>query len=255
MKKTSFWLLCCASVIGYASDAQREQAYAQQIIDSLVVGEAVRLNTRGAGGQEFLALYSEADGATAKAAILMHGRGAHPNWADVIFPLRATLPEHGWATLSIQLPIAAREADFDTYIALFPEVPARVDAALAFLSRRGYADIVLIAHSFGAMMGAYYLAEHREPAIKGFVAIGLAAPDVPAFSATAALGAIAVPMLDIYGEEDFPNVKNTAWVRADAAGGNPAYRQLEIPNADHFFRNPGTTPVLLEKVQTWLEAR
>ncbi len=42
--------------------------------------------------------------------LLAHGIGIHPNWEQVIQPLRVALSEQGWNTLSIQMPVLANEA-------------------------------------------------------------------------------------------------------------------------------------------------
>lgn len=229
-----------------ASDKTREQAYAEQIIDFLVVGEPVWL--AGDDGR-FLGLYTEADDPVG-AAVLLHGRGVHPNWADVVFPLRDGLPGAGWTTLAIQMPIAARGAGFGDYLALFPEVPTRIDAALAFLHERGYRRIVLIGHSLGAMMGANYLAQAPDAGIAGFVVIGLSATEALPVSVPDDLARIEVPVLDLYGGEDLPDVRSTAWIRA-AATASVDYRQIEVPGADHFFSHHADA--LLDTVQRWLD--
>ena len=236
------------SLAAYGSDQEREKSHADEIIDMLMVGDEVWLSD---GSHDFLALFTEADEAQGKAAILMHGTGAHPNWADVIFPLREGLPEHGWTTLSIQMPIAAREASFDDYLALFPEVPARIDAAIRYLREQEYSRIVLIGHSLGAMMTTHYLANPDHAAVQGFIAIGLSSADVPPVSVPENLSKIRVPMLDLYGSEDLPNVKSTAWVRASASSDNPSFTQVMVEGADHFFRS--TNDELLTQVTVWLQ--
>jgi len=230
-----------------ASDQAREQSHANDIVASLVVGEAVWLSD---GELPFLALYTEATEASGNAVLLMHGTGAHPNWAEVIFPLREGLPEQGWAALSMQMPIGAREASFDEYLALFPEVPARIEAALQYLHEQGQDTVILIGHSLGAMMGTHYLAQHDQSKVQGFIAIGLSAADVPPVSVPENISKIRVPMLDLYGSDDFPNVKSTAWVRRSAASDNPTFSQIEAEGADHFFR--GQDAALLQHVSNWL---
>ena len=55
---------------------------------------------------------------------------------------------------------------------LYPEVLARIEAAIAFLKENGAKEIMLLGHSQGAAMTAYYLARNRSEA-KGFVSIGM----------------------------------------------------------------------------------
>ena len=96
-----------------ASDLEKEQRWADQVVESLLDGEAVFLND---GRANFLAIETPSTtGESRKAAILMHGTGVHPNWPTVILPLRVGLTESGWDTLSIQMPILANDAETADY--------------------------------------------------------------------------------------------------------------------------------------------
>lgn len=245
-------LLALVAMPGFASDRDKEQRWADQIVDFLVVGEAVWLE--GQDG-EFLGLYAEAASEPAKgAAVVIHGLGAHPDWQDVVAPLRAGLPEHGWATLSIQMPILANDAELAQYGPLFAEVPARLDAAVRHLQAQGHRNIVLVAHSLGTAMSASYLAGESEHGndIRAFVGIGMRdrhgndqRMDTAAF-----LREIQQPMLDLYGSQDREAV-DTAPARLQAGERQGTYEQQEVPGTDHFFR--GKSDRLLDAVAAWLE--
>ena len=80
----------CQILPGYASDLEKERRWSEQIVDALLVGEAVQLD---AGGTAFLGIYTEAsEGVGDRAVILLHGIGAHPDWPEIINPLRSELP-------------------------------------------------------------------------------------------------------------------------------------------------------------------
>ena len=101
-------LLTILSVPSLASDTAKEKRWADQIVDTLMEGEAVWLQ---AGQTKFLGIYTESATKPAKGAVIvLHGIGAHPDWTDVVHPLRVGLTEHGWTTLSLQMPILANEA-------------------------------------------------------------------------------------------------------------------------------------------------
>ena len=85
-----------------ASDVEKEARWAEQIVDFLIDGEAVWLD---ADGHEFLGIYTEADEESSKAIIVVHGTGVHPDWAQVVKPIRVDMASRGWNTLSIQMPI------------------------------------------------------------------------------------------------------------------------------------------------------
>ena len=61
-----------------------------------------------------------------------------------------------WNTLSIQMPILPNEAEYPEYAPLYDEVAPRINAAIEYLKKNGSKQIVLIGHSQGAAMTAYY---------------------------------------------------------------------------------------------------
>jgi pimeloyl-ACP methyl ester carboxylesterase len=243
-------LLAQGSVLG--SDLDKERRWAEQIVDALLDGEAVYLDD---GHSEFLAIETEsATEGDARAAVVMHGTGVHPDWPTVVLPLRVGLTETGWHTLSIQLPVLANEAEHADYLPLYPQVPARIDAAVGYLRDRGLETIVLVAHSQGAGMAAYYLSGADRP-VDGFVAVGMSA-GIPggAMDNLAKLGRIQQPLLDLYGGEDLEGVLASAAARASSAqASNPDYTQQRVEGADHFF--DGEEAALLDAVNAWLDAR
>jgi pimeloyl-ACP methyl ester carboxylesterase len=231
---------------GLASDRAKEQRWAEQIVDALIDGEAVWLD---ADGHAFLGIYTEApDGGSGRAAILAHGIGVHPNWPQVIYPLRTRLPGHGWATLSLQMPVLPNEAQAADYAPLFAEVGPRMEAGLAFLREQGMDEVVIVGHSLGAGMSIRYLADAHPP-IRGLVAVGMSGTaGAGPLSTLDALEAVSVPLLDIFGSEDLPPVRGTAAERRRAAGAG--YEQVVVVGADHFFE--GREDALLDRVLTWL---
>ena len=76
----------------YASDLEREKRMADEIVDAIIDGDAVYLE---ANNNEFLSIYTEADSDVKGVAIILHGRGFHPDWQDAINPLRVGLAESG----------------------------------------------------------------------------------------------------------------------------------------------------------------
>lgn len=243
----------CQSSSGYASDLEKEKRWSEQVVDALVVGDAVQLE---ANGSPFLGIFTEANETTGKrAVILLHGMGVHPDWPEIINPLRSELPEHGWSSLSIQMPILANDAALADYAPLFGEVGPRVEAAVAFLREQGNRTIVLIGHSLGASMAATYLAAHPQHGLAGLVAIGMGVIELDdKMNSALALEKIGIPVLDISGSRDLDGVLNSAKTRATAArkGGNADYRQTQVEGADHFF--VGVDDDLTRRVYGWLKS-
>ena len=233
-----------------ASDLAKEKRWADQIVDAILDGEAVWLND---GASDFLGIYTEAGEDKGRAVIVMHGTGIHPDWQQVIQPLRVGLTEHDWNTLAIQMPILPNEAEYHEYAPLYDEVAPRINAAIEYLRENGSQDIVLIGHSQGAAMAAYYLSTSKQDA-KGFVAIGMGAfADDRRMNSTRALESIRVPVLDIYGDGDLEAILQNVDARAAAAktAGNSNYSQVEVAGSNHFF--DGKEDELVEAVAGWLE--
>ena len=232
-----------------ASDLAKEKRWVEQVVDAILDGDAVWLND---GGRKFLGIYTEAEQDKNRAVIVMHGTGIHPDWQQVIQPLRVGLTEFNWNTLSIQMPILANDAEYLDYAPLYDEVAPRIDAAIKYLKDQGSKNIVLIGHSQGSAMTAYYLST-TEQDVKGFVAIGLAAfAEDPRMNSIQSLEKIHIPVLDLYGNEDLENILASVKSRAAAAkkADNKNYTQIKI-KGNHFF--DGNEETLVETVAEWLE--
>ena len=208
-----------------APDYAREKRWADEITPTLVVGDAVYLAQPS--GHKFLGLYTEAKKARA-AVIVVHGLGIHPDWA-LIGTLRSELPDHGYTTLSIQMPVLAADAKGEDYPALFGDAAERLAAAVAWLKTKGYTKIALASHSMGARMSNHFLAANPASGIAAWIAVGISSGEF------ADAGTFRFPVLDIYGERDFPQVLQKADARAAVLAKNKGSAQIEVQGADHYF--------------------
>jgi pimeloyl-ACP methyl ester carboxylesterase len=248
-------LLSTFSTVTFAGDIDREweAQIAQKLVENTEIGEAVWLKT---GDNQFLALFTEHSAYIAQgAAIILHGMGAHPDWPEVIAPIRTSLAEQGWSTLSIQLPVLAPETPVAGYGETVKEVGQRIGAAVQLLRDKNFLNIVIIGHSFGAAAAAKYLAEEKEQRIHAFVSIGIRSQKFlnPKLDLMQEIEKIKIPVLDIYGSRDFDSVVRSAADRRLAArkSGNRVYRQIEIEGADHYFI--GLESLLVKRIRGWLE--
>jgi len=246
---TSLLFLIFTSVSAQASDLAREKRLKDQIIDGILDGEPQMLV---ADGHEFLSIYTEADEPRG-AALILHGRGYHPNWQDVVNPLRVGLAELGWNTLSIQLPVLEKEAKFYDYVPIFDEALPRIDAAIDFLEQQGNDKIILIAHSCGVHMAMHYIRKTGEARFDALVGIGMGATDYrQPMRQPFPLAQMQKPILDVYGGDDYPAVQRLAGIRAQQMQdeGNVLSQQIVVPEANHYFTDMGEP--LLEVVGEWM---
>jgi len=233
-----------------ASDWEREQRLADEIVDAIFDGEAVELKT---ADRKFLGIYTEAD-ASEKAVIVMHGRGFHPDWIDTVQPLRVGLVDYGWNTLSIQMPVLAKEAKYYDYVPVFDEAIPRIQAAIEYLQNQGNRQIVMIAHSCSVHMSMHYLNQSGADNLAAFVGIGMGATDYQQPMAQPfPLEKLAVPILDIYGADDYPAVHRLAprrWSNIEKTK-QALSKQIVVPEANHYFTDRGDE--LLQAIGDWLK--
>ena len=243
-------MACCVTAIASEPDFDRETRLAEQIVDAIFDGEAEWLE---ADGREFLGIYTESDSAR-PGVLILHGRGFHPDWPDAVNPLRVGLAERGYSTLSLQMPVLEKEATYYDYLPIFGHSHARIEAGIAFLRERGHQRVVLVAHSCGAHMAMDWIAASGDGDIDAFVGLGMGATDYrQPMHRPFPLDRMHVPVLDLYGEAEYPAVIRMAPERKamiDAAG-NSASRQRVLPGADHYFKDKGSA--LVEAVAEWLD--
>lgn len=225
------WLISLLLVVSAsafaASDYVREKKWADEVTPGIVVGDPLYLSQKN--GHKFLGIYTEADKAR-MGVVVVHGVGIHPDWG-MIGTLRQRLPDHGYATLSIQMPILAADAKSEAYAAHFPEAVERLQLAVAHLKGKGHKRIAVVSHSMGSRMTHGYMA--RNPAeVAAWASLGM-----PAALGGGAIGydAIKAPVLDLYGANDLPQVLAGAAQRKASLKGNAASKQVVIADTDHFF--------------------
>lgn len=240
-------MLTAASSV--ASDKAKEKRWEAQITDALMDGEAIKLSD---GKEAFLALDMPAEEKSEIGVLVMHGIGIHPDWPQVVSPLRVGLSEAGWHTLSLQMPILGNEAKGEDYAPLMDEVGPRIEAGMQHLKKAGAKKVVLVSHSLGAQMTSYYLAnrtvdekDKNITPVVAYVAVGMSPRN------SELLKKINVPVFDIYGSDDLEGVVKSAEDRAKASSTNKRYKQEKVEGANHFFDDKDD--VLVEKVTQFIK--
>jgi predicted alpha/beta-hydrolase family hydrolase len=230
--------LCLSLAAQAASDYAREQKWADEVLPSVLVGDPVYLQQ--ANGHKFLGLYTPVKGAKA-GVVVVHGIGVHPDWG-LISLLRQGLAEAGYATLSIQMPILAADAKAEQYPPTFDEAAERLKLAVAALKSKGYAKVAIVSHSLGCRMTYHYLAKDGAAPVGAWAMLSTPAPDD--------LSALKLPILDLYGENDLPQVVGNAAQRGKGLVQKGSVQQ-RMPGADHFFE--GKDAAFLKAVRDYLE--
>lgn len=235
-------------------DYDRELRLRDEIVDTIVVGDPLDLND---GERDFLAVMTESDADRSKGAVLiLHGRGYHPTWPAVVQPLRERLPEHGWATLSLQMPVLHKEAKYYDYVPLFPKAHGRIAAGIRYLRDEGYENVVILAHSCGVHMAMSYVRENGDGDFDAYIGVGMGATDYgQPMRRPLPLDRISKPVLDVYGSNDFPAVLRLAVQRKSMLrkAGNDKSDQVMVNGADHYFDMHNHAEVLGDEVLEWLD--
>ena len=217
-------------------DDARESRWAEEVVPQVVVGDAVWLST--ARRARVLALHAAPSGTAKGAVVVVHGLGVHPDWG-LIGEIRSGLVDHGFATLSVQMPVLAADAPRRDYAALAPYASERLDAAIAWLRAQGYAHVAVLSHSMGASMVNAWMASR--PHIDAWVPVGMLVP----YGTRPDL-----PILDIVGERDYPEalrrVPRPLMLPRDGCS-----TAITIAGADHFMA--GAVPRLLDRVTPFLD--
>jgi len=208
-----------------AADYAREERWAQEVVPSLVVGDAVYLATPARG--KVLAILTEPSGAFGGGVVIVHGLGVHPDWG-LIGGLRTGLADAGYVTLSVQMPVLAADATRDDYGGTLPEAGDRIAAAMAHLRAKGVTKIAIVSHSMGASMANAYLARPGALPILAWAPVGM-------------FGAFAAPpkepVLDVVAEHEIALVQESAPVRVPTLPKDACSRQVTIAGTDHYFDN------------------
>src|SRR5713101_7515723 len=136
----------CAPLLAAAqqqpSDYAREKRWADEVLPSIVVGEAVWLEAPRT--EKFLGIYTESKDAK-RAIILVHGLGLHPDYG------------------------------------LIGDLRTRLAAAMTFLRRKRYDKIVVVSHSMGSRMANHYISAHPQVPLAGLISLSISSGDIGPF--------------------------------------------------------------------------
>ena len=243
-----------AKSFGTEPDLAREKRMAVEVEDAVLDGEVVYLKD-SSSNHEFMAIDQEPEGDAKGAVIILHGRGFHPDWEDTIFPLRTQLPVEGWRTLSLQMPVLEKSAKYYDYVPLFSNASSRIESGIKYLKEQGVENIILFAHSCGAHMAMDWVRNNGDDKITAYIGAGMGATDYKQhMEKPFPLDTMKIPVLDIYGEKEYPAVIKLAPSRLAMMknAGNKISKQVVVEGADHYFKDKGDE--LVKPVVEWLDS-
>jgi alpha-beta hydrolase superfamily lysophospholipase len=218
-------ILLWAGLACAAPDYAREKRLADEVVPTLVIGDAVTIETHS--GLKFLGLLTPAAKPRA-GVILVHGVGVHPDFG-VIGQLRSGLADRGYTTLSIQMPVLAADANPADYVSVFPEAGERLEAAIDYLRGKGNNRIALVSHSMGARMANDFIARRANTRLMAWVPLAISSGRFES------LADVRLPIFDIYAERDFDVVLQGAPGREKVLRSHLGSKQAMVYQADHYF--------------------
>ena len=193
--------------------------------------------------------FLEAKGATA-AVILAHGRGQDPD-SQVVGPLRRAInKEIGLHTLSLQMPVLTT-SNYLAYAATFPDADKTLQSAIDYLTNeKGVKRIYVMGYSMGARMTTAFLASRENPAVVGYIGVGVLQGGGDILDANINIQKLKIPVIDLYADSTSQDL-SSAQGRASLVGDR--YQQVQMRGSNHSFR--GYEDALSEAVVAWLKAR
>lgn len=243
-------IACLASGETPATDVHRERQIADELGSRANPDEAIRLE---ASGLEFQGLYREAVSKDpGGGVILLHGRHSNQDAAAFVRPLRLGLPEHGWSSLSLAMPVPDPD-DLQGNANLLPEAVARLHSGVAFLERKNTGNIAILALDTGAWAALSYLARSPDRAVKAAVLLD-AAPaselDPPPI-APDTLSTIRLPVLEILSGRISARAGDDASRKRADMKPSATYRLLVLDEPDHGWQDIGD--FLVNRIHGWLK--
>ena len=236
-----FVALIFFSVESFSQDYEKEKRWADDILPTLMLGDAVWLQQKN--GHKFLSLFIDRKDGAKGAVIIAHGRGWSPDF-ELYGTLRTRLADEGYATLSIQLPVLPSTAILGLYVPLYPDARERFQLAVDFLKAKGYRNIGIVSHSLGATMANQYLIRTDDTSVKAWVFIGI-------LQGLEEMYRIRIPTLDVYGSDDWTVTMWGAPEREKQLRKVPGSGQVMVPGAKHFFE--GKEDELIRIVTAFLD--
>ena len=252
IEQALIWLILLLMALPVAADLLAEQRLTSSFLraDDLS-GEVVTLGDQADPVIAIFRLHQlpEARGG----AILLHDSQANANSHDVIRPLRLSLADAGWDTLSVQLAVAysGRAMASDTRAQVIQQ---RLAAAIAWFRQRDVLNLVVVADGDSTEAALNSISNNPPDEVQALVIIGSTLGDTRDTDTREAFAGLDIPLLDVFAQHDRPDILHGANVRREwARDSQQDLRQTAIDAA-----YPGyvaTTDSLVVTIRAWLAKR
>ena len=231
----------------YIPDKSRESMIYEQSLSEIFDGKHLYIDYKF-GKYSMLEVYNE-DHNTA--VLFLHGRGLSPNEQNLAYPVRVTL-SNLYNTYSLQFPVLKKQSTYLEYTKIFYDSDERILSALEHIYKKNN-KVIIIAHSCGVhMLMSFIQNKNFTNHISSLVLIGSGAVDKgEKLIYEYPYGKIQVPILDLFGENDFNLVLKNANKRKQLIKETSAKsQQIKIKSSDHYHTDNSERVITF--VKKWL---
>ncbi len=231
----------------YNTDKEREAMIYAQNLNEIFDGEHLYIDYKF-GKFSMLEIYEEKHNS---AVLFLHGRGLNPNEQNLAYPVRTEMSKiHN--TYSLQLPVLKKQSTYLEYSKIFYDSDERIKSALEYIQNKNK-EIIIIAHSCGVhMLMSYIQNKNLSNNIGSLVLIGSGAVDKgQELIYEYPYGKIKIPILDLFGENDFNLVLKNADIRKQLIKQTSSKsQQIKIKSSDHYHTDNSERVITF--VKKWL---
>ena len=228
-------------------DITRELMIYEQSLNEIFEGEHYYQNY-SYGKYSIIKIYDK----NYEAAILyLHGRGLNPNEQNLAYPIRTKM-SNMFNTYSIQLPVLKKQSTYYEYVEIFYDSDERIKSTIENILNTNN-ELIIIAHSCGVHMLMSYIRNNKLSShIKSLVLIGSGAVDKgQRLLNPYPYAKITIPILDIYGENDFHLVLKRSKDRKQSIEEiSTKSKQIEIKLSNHYHDDNSNE--IIDQVKKWL---
>ena len=231
----------------YNPDKSRELMIYEQSLSEIFDGKHLYIDYMF-GKYSMLEVYNEEHNT---AVLFLHGRGLSPNEQNLANPLRVSM-SNLYNTYSLQLPVLKKQSTYLEYTKIFYDSDERILSALEHIYKKNN-KVIIIAHSCGVhMLMSFIQNKNFTNNISSLVLIGSGAVDKgEKLIYEYPYGKIKVPILDLFGENDFNLVLKNANKRKQLIKETSAKsQQIKIKSSDHYHTDNSERVITF--VKKWL---